>query len=587
MKNKKSQSESAKKKEAKGYYINNQEGAAVGPPDPLANDSVYGKADGQTLYGGGGVDRIFATGGVSEADGSVVAGDRMTQYMYGGSPNAQDQEGDFFYLGSASLNGEGTDFVMDYQPGVDTVVIPAHGGDILWLRARTDISPVVLEASLANGAYVRTTFEGISNVADLIVVDDQMSPLTVSTYDASSVIGGIVPPAPTSWVQLGQDIDGEAFDDRSGYSVSISADGRTVAIGAPHNDDNGDESGHVRVFQLNNGSWVQLGQDIDGEAAGDYTGAYVSISADGRTVAIGARYKDGYGENSGPVRVYQLIYNRWSQVGQDIDDEATGDQSGRSVSISADGQTVAIGTYLKHSTSIESGQVRVYQLSNNAWIQLGQDIDGEHAGSRSGSSVSLSADGQIVAIGADGNDQPSEDAGHVRVYQLTNNSWVQLGQDIDGEAFDDQSGRSVSISADGQIVAIGGFGNGGNGDESGHVRVYRLNNGSWDQIGQDIDGEAAGDWSGFSVSISADGQIVAIGARENDGNGRDSGHVRVYQLKNGSWAQLGQDIDGEAVDTHSGFSVSISADGQTIAIGAPYNNGNGRASGHVRVYRLE
>ena len=62
------------------------------------------------------------------------------------------------------------------------------------------------------------------------------------------------------------------------------------------------------------------------------------------------------------------------------------------------------------------------------------------------------------------------------------------------------------------------------------------------QIGLDIDGEAADDESGFSVSLSSDGTIVAIGARLNDDNGENSGHVRVYEWDNTSWTQLGSDI---------------------------------------------
>ena len=54
--------------------------------------------------------------------------------------------------------------------------------------------------------------------------------------------------ASSSWQQLGEDIDGEVAYDNSGYSVSLSADGRTVAIGSISNNDNGEESGHVRVF---------------------------------------------------------------------------------------------------------------------------------------------------------------------------------------------------------------------------------------------------------------------------------------------------------------------------------------------------
>merc|ERR1712176_895819 len=192
----------------------------------------------------------------------------------------------------------------------------------------------------------------------------------------------------------------------------------------------------------------------------------------------------------------------------------------------------------------------------------------------------MSAYGTRVAIGSSYNDH----SGHVRVYELKESGWKQMGQDIDGEEALDYSGGSVSLNADGTIVAIGADGNDGNGDENGHVRVYKFKTWDnfeqvgdvWEQLGQDIDGEAAWDYSGVSVSLSADGLRLAIGAYGNDGNGSDSGHVRVYELKeSGKWEQLGQDIDGEAEDDYSGTSVSLSADGLTVATGATRNGGNG------------
>ena len=165
-------------------------------------------------------------------------------------------------------------------------------------------------------------------------------------------------------------------------------------------------------------------------------------------------------------------------------------------------------------------------------------------------------------------------------------SQTQIGSDIDGEAAGDLSGQSTSLSSDGSIVAIGAPRNGGNGTDSGHVRVYQNNSGDWIQIGSDIDGESAGDWSGRSVSLSSDGSIVAIGAYENDGNGSVSGHVRIYQNNSGDWIQIGSDIDGEAADDLSGWSTSLSSDGIIVAIGAFNNGGNGSSSGHVRVYDL-
>ncbi|MDA9693359.1 hypothetical protein N9U43_01820, partial [Cytophagia bacterium] len=83
------------------------------------------------------------------------------------------------------------------------------------------------------------------------------------------------------------------------------------------------------------------------------------------------------------------------------------------------------------------------------------------------------------------------------------------------------------------------------------------------QMGSDIDGEAANDYSGKSLSLSSDGTILAIGARNNDGNGTSAGHVRVYEWNSGSssWVQKGSDIDGEAAGDGSGRSVSLSSDG--------------------------
>ena len=388
--------------------------------------------------------------------------------------------------------------------------------------------------------------------------------------------------------QLGSDIDGEAVNDYSGYSVSLSSDGTRVAIGAYSNDGNGNSSGHVRIYELSGGTWSQLGSDIDGEAANDNSGYSVSLSSDGTRVAIGAYSNDGNGNSSGHVRIYELSGGTWSQLGSDIDGEAAYDQSGSSVSLSSDGTRVAIGAPYNDGTSSNAGHVKVYEYSGGTWNQLGSDIEGEAADDNSGYSVSLSSDGTRVAIGAYGNDGTDSDAGHVRVYEWNDgtSSWDKLGSDIEGEAADDYSGRSVSLSSDGTRVAIGAPFNDGNGNASGHVRVYEFSGGDWSQLGSDIDGEAADDNSGYSVSLSSDGTTVAIGAIYNDGTGSNAGHVRIYKLSGGTWSQLGSDIDGEAVNDYSGLSVSLSSDGTSVAIGAPYNDGSFSNAGHVRVHSM-
>ena len=116
--------------------------------------------------------------------------------------------------------------------------------------------------------------------------------------------------------------------------------------------------------------------------------------------------------------------------------------------------------------------------------KIADDIDGEY----SGQSVSLSADGRIVAVGS----IYDNSSGHTRVYKLndSDDAWIEVGNDMVGESFYDDSGQSTSLSADGRSVAIGAPGNYGTGSYSGHVRVYKLNDSdnTWIIIGNDIDG---------------------------------------------------------------------------------------------------
>ncbi|MBK9017953.1 MAG: T9SS type A sorting domain-containing protein [Saprospiraceae bacterium] len=386
------------------------------------------------------------------------------------------------------------------------------------------------------------------------------------------------------WSQLGSDIDGDAADDWSGYAVSLSTDGKRLAIGAHQNDINGFEAGQVRVYAESGGVWTQVGSDIYGEAAGDAFGFRVSLSADGKRVAVGAINNGGSGFHAGHVRVYAESGGTWTQSGGDIDGEVADDWSGYSVSLSADGKCVAIGAYRNDGNGADAGHVRVYKQTESNWDQVGIDIDGEAADDRSGRSVSLSADGKRLAIGAGGNDGNGTDAGHARVYAESGGIWEQLGSDIDGEDAGDAFGVSVSLSPDSKRLAIGAINNDDGGIDAGHVRVFSESGGVWTQVGGDIDGVVADDRSGWSVSLSSNGTRLAIGAYQNDGNGTDAGHVRVFSESGGTWTQVASDIDGEAAGDWSGHSVSLSGTGQRVAIGAYRNDGSDTNAGHVRVY---
>lgn len=393
--------------------------------------------------------------------------------------------------------------------------------------------------------------------------------------------------AQCTFSQLGVDINGEADDDRSGYSVSLSADGLSLAIGAPVNAGGGTQRGHVRIYKNISGTWTQQGADIEGETDSDQSGTSVSLSADGLIVAIGAHLNAGGGSVRGHVRVYKFASGTWTQVGADIDGEADGDLSGRTLSISANGNIVAIGGVFNAGGGSNRGHVRVYENISGTWTQIGSDINGVADYDGLGFSISLSANGSKVAIGAPFNAGGGIYRGQVQVFKNSSGTWYQEGLDINGEMNNDNSGEFLSLSADGSTLAIGSRYNSGNGSNSGHVRVYKYNNSSaWIKQGEDIDGEMANDRSGFSISLSSDGSVVAIGATRNAGGGTRRGHVRVYKIAGNNWIKLGPDLDGEANYDESGYSVSLSSNGNTVAIGAIYNDGGGIDRGHVKVFQL-
>jgi len=370
------------------------------------------------------------------------------------------------------------------------------------------------------------------------------------------------------WTQLGQTVEGKVGRDLLGLSVSISADGSIMAVGAPHEiSTTTTYNGYVQVYRQNNGVWTQIGADIEGEAVGDYFGASVSLSADGSIIAIGAPYNDGNAVGSGHVRIFKNTNDVWTKIGADIDGGLSddvingvrlGDFSGISVSLSADGSIVAIGApYNSDGNLNKSGKVRIYQNNNGSWLLIGS-MQGNGEEHFLGQSVSLSADGLTVAIGAYGDNNAY--AGIVTVFNFNNGVWTQIGTGIEGEGVDGYFGASLSLSADGSIFAAGGLREG--------ARIYQNNNGIWTQIGQNLtvtNREGAGvrlnadgsrvavsfssiviqyvyqkstnQWArvgdfiptGGSLDSNADGSMIVIGSSAASTNGVWSGNAKVYQ----------------------------------------------------------
>jgi Flp pilus assembly pilin Flp len=385
-------------------------------------------------------------------------------------------------------------------------------------------------------------------------------------------------------VQIGNDINGEAAGDNSGSVTALSSDGSVLAVGAHFNQGNGSSAGHVRVFGDLNGTWTQIGDDIDGESFGNQSGRSVSLSSDGSIVAIGEPIDSENGSVSGQVRVFENVGGVWMQIGSDINGDVFDFQTGISVDLSSDGSILSVGSYGAPVSGIGFyvGKVRVYENQGGFWVQIGSDIDGQAEQDFFGASMSLSSDGTTIAIGALGDFVNLNGAGYVKIYENQGGSWTQVGGSIDGTITGSDFGNTVSISSDGSIVAVGGPFE----SPEGKVQIFENVAGMWTQIGSDIEGEATNDRFGNSVSLSGDGTLIAVGARTNSSSSVNSGRSYIYENQGGIWVNVLNTIDGEAAGDGAGYSVSLSTDGNTVAIGAPGNDDNGDGSGHVRVYDL-
>ncbi len=383
------------------------------------------------------------------------------------------------------------------------------------------------------------------------------------------------------WEQIGIDLFGNSPGDSFGFTgISLSKDGSIMAVGAQFNDDNGTDSGHVRIFENINNTWTQIGSDIVGEYAYDQCGVSVDLSDDGKIVAIGSWHNDGTSSSvpgyerdnypNGQVRVYKYINNDWTQIGLDIDGFITDEWSGHSVSLSSDGTFVGIGGQNSNKNS-------VYEYKNNSW----SIVNSFPAKSGSSGATSLSSDGTTFAIADDNGGLDGR--GLIKIFKNNNGSWLQLGNDIESLTFNERLlGHAIHLSENGSFLAISAPYS--DQDKGGLVRVYEFLNNQWIQIGPDIKQSNIATEFGMGLSITADGSLLAIGApSESQVYDGDSvvwgGSVRLYQNINNEYVQLGSDIYGDSTITNIGYRIDLSSDGSTLAIGSRSNG--------VRVYSID
>lgn len=366
--------------------------------------------------------------------------------------------------------------------------------------------------------------------------------------------------------------DGDA-EDFFGEFVSIYGD--YALIGAPKDDDSGDDSGSAYIFKNIDGAWVQQAKLLpDDGQAGDWFGSILSIYDD--YALIGAPLSDINGDKSGMVYVFKRSDKNWEQIAKIVpEDGSAGDRFG--VGISAHKDYVIIGADAGSGSG--AGAAYIFKRNGEKWEQQAKVYpeDGED-GDLFGHYVAMYGNYAVSTAVF------NENRGAVYVYKQTEGSWIKdvKLQPVDG-AEDDYFGNSVSIFDDCMVVGsplsdVNGV------VDCGAVYVYRNIEDLWQQEAKltTLD-KSQSDWLGQNVSVFED--CILANAPVDDDNGVNSGSVYIFKKDTESWIQQSKliAVDGAAYDW---FGINVANFKNHAVMGVWRDDDNGYNSGAAFAYDL-
>ncbi|HPA09104.1 MAG TPA: kelch repeat-containing protein, partial [Methanoregulaceae archaeon] len=311
---------------------------------------------------------------------------------------------------------------------------------------------------------------------------------------------------------------------------------------------------------------------FNGEASLDQFGTSVALSADESTALVGA-----YGNNGQTGAAYLFEKGSgWTSKSAaaataKFTGEASNDWFGKFVALSADGSTALIDA---HGNNAQTGAVYIFE-KGSGWTSKGAaaataKFTGPAVGSLFGYSSTLSADGSTALIGAYGNNAQT---GATYIFEK-GGGWTSKGAadataKFTGEFPSDYFGYSIALSADGSTALIGAYGNNA---QTGATYIFEKG-GGWTSKGAadataKFTGEVPIDYFGYSTALSADGSTALVGGY---GNNAQIGAVYIFE-KGGGWTSKGAadataKFIGPAASSLFGYSVALSADGSTALVG--------------------
>ena len=420
--------------------------------------------------------------------------------------------------------------------------------------------------------------------------------------------------------------DAEEFalsdNDHFGYSLAFSQNEEVLHVGSPGDDTGGSDRGAVHIFIKDTGldvfiwrHFMALTDDTDGVSLEDEDnfGRSLAVSPDENTLFVGVA-SDGVNEGSdgniyfftrGPD-IYDIGVDTWVYATKMTDNTPdlllqNGDRFGYSIAVSPDGNTLFVGAIGNDTNGENDGAVYFFTKKGAVWVSdttMGHGFSGLMLDDYDvfGHSVVLSPDGNTFFVGT-----PLSGKGVVYIFTRGDGRWLyhsKLADGVNGLTLrgDDFFGSSVAISSDGNILFVGAAGDDTGGRGRGAVHLFTKGSGGiWAHDEKFAHGRKKLvlnnlDYFGYSLALSSDGNILFVGARGNNVNGRvKNGAVHVFIKSDGLWkygSKIEQGVNGLVLQDNEyfGHSAVLSPDGNTLFVGAPGSNFSGDGKGAVYLF---
>ena len=424
----------------------------------------------------------------------------------------------------------------------------------------------------------------------------------------------------SGWVSASSDVKLTASDPAASdwFGGSVAVDGGTVVVGAWGDDDGGSNSGSVYVFSEPASGWVSASSDVKLTASDPAGGdGFGSVAIDGGTVVVGASGDDDGGTDSGSVYVFSEPASGWVSASSDVkltaSDPAGGDGFG---SVAIDGGTVVVGASGDDDGGTDSGSAYLFHAS--FWTAVPDSAPGEvnatsytitHLSDasyefrvRANNSVGASDPSAAVTATASLTvaAQPTGLAATAAGSTYADLSWdVSSDTSLSGYEFEVQAeiaklaaahpavddSLGVSVAIDGDVMVVGAPFDDVSGVDSGAVSVFVRELGLWNRVAELSAGDGVGG-DEFGESVAVDGDVIVVGARNDDDGGVDSGSAYVFVKPVSGWATASSSLKLVALDAaaYDGFGGSVAIDGDTVVVGASGDDDNGSKSGSVYVF---